>query len=1312
MLVGGESIQIDIATIEINTGTAVLGEPIPIERLASKVVYPARSTTVCAALFVPPRSGDFVSSVSQRLAIPGVAALVAVGLGVAQAPIASANVTALTYTNASQTVVVGTAMQDALATPTGTPYTPQLLGTTGTWLGPSTAGTPTFAYTFPTGFRPGGIVQGDATFSHDFFMLETSNTASKIKRVDRSTGTVTEQTITNMNSYSVGPLQQADLNNSSRYIAMDGADRLYVNMQYYYAVGTDGCAAPAPFCSSQQVLRLERLNAGSAPNDWTITGAMRLPGGDATNNRWPSIPGGITVSNTGDIFLIASGSAPDVASYVPGAIFSIAAGSITANPVDGTQANLVSTATYAGTNWSFPRSSVPAGIAFNPANDKLVMVTTSGTVQQTTGTISSLGATADVIADDTTLAQTGSARLQPAWDGADNLYYRYGNCVKYVAAASFATPPGTPVTPGDLGGNCATAGFVNGVGPAARFAFQDPTNTSAASFAFDSQNVGTLIMTDPGNTAVRQIGTIGYSVAPALQVGITLASNGTISGTPSITGLTAGNLVQNHTVSYRNLDLSEATAAIQLTYVVPPTALTMSNNNQSVLPNTAITTMSPDDTPGTSAALGFPAPTFTISPALPAGVTIDPTTGAISGTPSALSPQTTYTVTAANQYGSTTATVQLAVLALLPPDTPSLGVLRGSGFLTAIADPANTGGAVASYVFTAADNGVVVATCTAFAPATSCNLSPLTDFTNYVIDVVAVNAAGSSAASTAITVSPSPNTPSALPPAATAPVAVAGTGSATVTVAPAFQSGAGWAAATTVVTAAPGGATCTVSGSLGSCTVTGLTGGVSYTFTAVATNLAGSAAASSPSNAVTPTTPTPPTPPTPVTPSAPGSVTVASGNGSASVSWSAPANPGTFPVTQYRAVASPGGATCLVPASSTTCTLSPLTNGTTYTVSVSALSGAGWGAAATSAPFTPGASAPATPSVTSVLAGNRSVTVTVAAGTGGGPLTSYRVTAAPGGATCTVTAPATSCVVSGLTNGTAYAFIAIATGPGGTSGSSAASSPVTPVAPITPTPAPLPGPLAPGQSNLQQGGQTVPVTVTPNGQSNGLVVNAPGFTMTLQGENGQGRPLPLRDGVLVLEQDRTLRTAGTGFFPNTDVELYLDPPAMGDGSMLRANAGSTYLGSVPADSLGDFDGTVQIDPSVGVGDHVVQAIGVTQDNVERAMSLGVRVEEAVATRPGPVRDLTVVSKTKSTVKLSWKTPLDDGGSPITKYKVRHRLMGEERYKGKLQVTGLAATVKSLTPGKTYYIRVKAVNAVGTGPSDRFVKVRLPKAPAS
>jgi len=65
--------------------------------------------------------------------------------------------------------------------------------------------------------------------------------------------------------------------------------------------------------------------------------------------------------------------------------------------------------------------------------------------------------------------------------------------------------------------------------------------------------------------------------------------------------------------------------------------------------------------------------------------------------------------------------------------------------------------------------------------------------------------------------------------------------------------------------------------------------------------------------------------------------------------------------------------------------------------------------------------------------------------------TSYRVTAEPGGAGCTATAPETSCVVEGLANGTSYTFTVVAIGDGGTSDPSQPSAAVTPAAPPTTT---------------------------------------------------------------------------------------------------------------------------------------------------------------------------------------------------------------------------------------------------------------------
>ncbi|HLY15326.1 MAG TPA: GH25 family lysozyme [Candidatus Limnocylindrales bacterium] len=72
------------------------------------------------------------------------------------------------------------------------------------------------------------------------------------------------------------------------------------------------------------------------------------------------------------------------------------------------------------------------------------------------------------------------------------------------------------------------------------------------------------------------------------------------------------------------------------------------------------------------------------------------------------------------------------------------------------------------------------------------------------------------------------------------------------------------------------------------------------------------------------------------------------------------------------------------------------------------------------------------------------VTWTPPANDGGGSISSYTVTAAPGGRTCTASG-AVSCIVTGLANGTAYAFSVTARNSSGSGAASAASPQVTPV---------------------------------------------------------------------------------------------------------------------------------------------------------------------------------------------------------------------------------------------------------------------------
>ncbi len=87
--------------------------------------------------------------------------------------------------------------------------------------------------------------------------------------------------------------------------------------------------------------------------------------------------------------------------------------------------------------------------------------------------------------------------------------------------------------------------------------------------------------------------------------------------------------------------------------------------------------------------------------------------------------------------------------------------------------------------------------------------------------------------------------------------------------------------------------------------------------------------------------------------------------------------------------------------------------------------------------------APNAPGASTVVVGEESATITVSPPTSGPSPTSYVVTAAPGGKTCTVTVPALSCTITDLTAGTAYTFTTVAKTASGSSPAGLASASAT-----------------------------------------------------------------------------------------------------------------------------------------------------------------------------------------------------------------------------------------------------------------------------
>jgi hypothetical protein len=148
-----------------------------------------------------------------------------------------------------------------------------------------------------------------------------------------------------------------------------------------------------------------------------------------------------------------------------------------------------------------------------------------------------------------------------------------------------------------------------------------------------------------------------YSVTPALPAGLSFnAGTGAVSGTPTVVSAAT-----TYTVTVTDANSVTATASFSLKVNSPVTA-TVAVADVSLPATHPALTVTPVTGAGGTAPL-----TYSVSPALPAGLSTNAGTGAISGTTANVSSAATYTVTVTDANGAmASASFRLSVVAVAP----------------------------------------------------------------------------------------------------------------------------------------------------------------------------------------------------------------------------------------------------------------------------------------------------------------------------------------------------------------------------------------------------------------------------------------------------------------------------------------------------------------------------------------------------------------------------------------------------------------------------------------------------------------------
>ena len=491
----------------------------------------------------------------------------------------------------------------------------------------------------------------------------------------------------------------------------------------------------------------------------------------------------------------------------------------------------------------------------------------------------------------------------------------------------------------------------------------------------------------------------------------------------------------------------------------------------------------------------------------------------------------------------------------------------------------------------------------------------------------------------------------------------------------------------------PGGTLATVPASTTAYTATGLTNGQSHTFIVQSISAVGFGETAS-VNA---------TPSNVTAPSAPTSFTATGGNQQASLSWGASSSDGGSPVLHYR-VYEDGSQVAEVDPPTASLVIIALTNGSTHAYGVTAVNAAGESPPASVTGVKIG-TATGAPTGLSATPGDTQVALswTAPSNLGGWPVTSYKVYR-NGALAQTVTAPATTATITGLTNGQSSSFEVSAVNAIGESARSSAASA---------TPRALP--TVPQNVQVAEGNHQLTITWGAPASDGGSAVTAYRFfsggqqVAEVPATPRSFNPTGLTNGQTYSFQIAAVNAAGEG--PKTSVVSGTPGTTPGAPQSLSATPGNGQVAvswAAPADAGGRTVTSYRVYRNGTLAQTVTApTTTATVTGLTNGQSSSFEVAAVTAlgegTHAGPVsatprgaptvpQNLQMTSGDRQLV-ITWDAPSSDGGSAVTAYRL---------FSGGTQVAELPATPRSLTAtgltnGQTYSLQLAAVNAAGEGP---------------